>query len=316
MPASPYAGTLCGLRRPVQSEPCLPPAPSIKMNKLYKSFSCGALLSACLLNAARAQDESTAPAAPEDWAVHGQLTNVTQKHARFNSPYQGQNSLDANGRAEETSDITLYAGLRLSPSTELWIDPEIDQGFGLSNTVGMAGFPSGEAYKIGADAPYFRVPRVFIRPVIALGTEQQKVDADANQLGGAKASDNLTITVGKFSVADIFDTNSYAHDPRGDFFNWSVIDAGAFDYAADSWGYTYGAALEWNQNGWSMRGGLFELSPEPNAKINRIGFGKYSLVGELEHRHTWMEHPGKIRFTTFLNRAPMGRYDDAVALAN
>ena len=286
------------------------------MNKLYKSFSCGVLLSACLLNAARAQDESTAPAAPEDWAVHGQFTNVTQKHARFNSPYQGQNSLDANGRAEETSDITLYAGLRLSPSTELWIDPEIDQGFGLSNTVGMAGFPSGEAYKIGADAPYFRVPRVFIRQVIALGTEQQKVDADANQLGGTKASDNLTITVGKFSVADIFDTNSYAHDPRGDFFNWSVIDAGAFDYAADAWGYTYGAAAEWTQGSRTWRAGVFQLSSRPNGKITRVDFAAFMLVAEAEQRYQWRQRDGKVKLLAFANRAPMARYDDAIALAN
>ena len=282
------------------------------MNKLYASLGCGALLSACLLNAASADDA----AASEDWAVHGQFTNVTQQHARFNSPYQGQNSLDANGRTEETSDITLYAGLRLAPSTELWIDPEIDQGFGLSNTVGMAGFPSGEAYKIGADAPYLRVPRVFIRHVVALGAEREKVAPDANQLGGSRATDNLTITVGKFSVADIFDSNSYAHDPRGDFFNWSLIDAGAFDYAADAWGYTYGAAAEWTQGSRTWRAGVFQLSSKPNGKITRVDFATFMLVAEAEQRYQWRQRGGKIKLLAFANRAPMARYADAIALAD
>ena len=200
---------------------------------------------------------------PEIWAIHGQLTNVTQRHPRFSSPYSGENSLDASGRAEETTDITLYAGLRLWQGAELWINPEIDQGFGLSNTVGVAGFPSGEAYKVGANKPYLRLPRAFIRQVIAMGGDEQRVEAAANQLAGTKAADNLTITIGKFSVGDIFDINSYAHDPRADFLNWSLIDSGAFDYAADAWGFTYGAAAEWTQSNWTVRGGVFQLSKIP-----------------------------------------------------
>ena len=86
--------------------------------------------------------ESTSP---ETWAVHGQITNVTQWHRRFRSPYSGTNSLQSDGRTEETTDITLYGGLRLWKGAELWLNPELDQGFGLDNTVGVAGFPSGEA---------------------------------------------------------------------------------------------------------------------------------------------------------------------------
>ena len=100
---------------------------------------------------------SAGEAVPEAWAIHGQITNVTQGHPRFTSPYSGTNSLIANGRTEETTDVTLYAGVRLWRGAEFWINPEIDQGFGLSNTVGMAGFPSGEAYKIGANVPYQRL---------------------------------------------------------------------------------------------------------------------------------------------------------------
>ncbi|MDP9109454.1 MAG: carbohydrate porin, partial [Pseudomonadota bacterium] len=210
---------------------------------LICAFALSAVVGAPAHAAEDAPQSTVSP--PEQWAVHGQLTNVTQGHRQFHSPYSGTNSLRADGRTEETTDLTLYLGARLWEGAEIWINPEIDQGFGLTGTVGMAGFPSGEAYKIGANTPYLRVPRLFVRQVFALPGARNTVDGAANQLGGTRAANNLTVTVGKFSVVDIFDTNSYAHDPRADFMNWAVIDAGAVDYAADAWGFTYGAAAEW-----------------------------------------------------------------------
>jgi high affinity Mn2+ porin len=85
-------------------------------------------------------------------------------------------------------------------------------------------------------------------------------------LAGSQTADRVVLTIGKFAVPDIFDTNRYAHDPRSDFFNWSIIEAGSFDYAADAWGYTYGAAAEWYQDWWTIRSGLFNLSKTPNSK--------------------------------------------------
>jgi high affinity Mn2+ porin len=276
------------------------------MKKQIRCVPLAALL--CLAGA-------SAAAGPEDWALHGQATNVYQKNTSFRSHYHGQNSLDEHGDNEETTDLTLYAGVRLAPGTQLWINPEIDQGFGLANTTGMGGYPSGEAYKVGANAPYVRVPRLFVRHVVPLGSTRDEVEAGPNQLAGTVPSDNLTITVGKFSVTDIFDTNRYAHDPRADFLNWSVIDAGAFDYAADPWGYSYGAAVEWTHGGQALRGGVFQLSPEPNGKIVAVRFGQYQLVGELEQRYQWRGRAGAIRLLGFGNKARMGRYGDAVALA-
>ena len=81
----------------------------------------------------------------------------------------------------------------------------------------------------------------FIRQTIDLGGDEQKADAAANQFGGTQTANRLVFTIGKFGVTDIFDNNKYAHDPRGDFMNWSVIDTGTFDYAADAWGFSYGA---------------------------------------------------------------------------
>ena len=196
----------------------------------------------------------------------------------------------------------------------MWVNPEIDQGFGLSNTLGLAGFPSGEAYKIGSDDPYMRVPRAFIRQTIDLGGATEKVDADINQFAGKQSADRLVVTVGKFSVSDMFDTVKYAHDPRGDFMNWTLVDAGTFDYAADAWGYTYGATAEWYHGPWAVRGGLFDLSKVPNS-IELDRFHQFQIVYELEHRHEIAGQPGSIMFDGFVTRGRMGRFDDAIVLA-
>jgi high affinity Mn2+ porin len=251
----------------------------------------------------------------EQFSVHGQFTNVTQKHATLHSPYEGPNSLHASEQAAETVDLTLFTGVRLWSGGELYLNPEIDQGFGLSNTLGVAAFPSGEAYKIGDWRPYYRMPRAFLRQTFALAGGQTKVDAGPNALAGTRPDNSLTLTLGKFSVVDIFDTNAYAHDPRADFLNWAVVESGAFDYAADSWGYTLGAALEWQQGDWTLRAGYFALSTVPNSESLENNFSQNSVVGEIERRFKLIDRPGTIRVLAFVDRGNLARYDDAVALA-
>ena len=123
------------------------------------------------------------------------------------------------------------------------------------------------------------------------------------------------ITAGKFSVADVFDTNKYAQNPHKDFLNWALIDTGSFDYAADAWGYTYGAAAEWYQGNWTLRGGLFDLSAVPNSTELDQSFGQFQWIGEIERRYQLWGHPGKLAVTGFLSRGRMGTYNDAVQLA-
>ena len=253
---------------------------------------------------------------PEPWNLHGQLTFVKQYHPRFSSPYEGTNSLSPGSNGEETTDLTLFAGVRLWNGGAFYINPEIDQGFGLSNTLGVAGFPSGEAYKVGKSKPYFRLQRAFFRQRFDLGGDSHPILPGANELGGMQSADNVTVTVGKFSVVDIFDTNAYAHDPRGDFLNWSVIDAAAFDYAADAWGYTVGGAVEWTQSWWTVRGGLFDLSDVPNSKTLEPGLKEFALIGEIEGRYELGGHPGKLKVLGFLNHGRMGSYRDAVSLGH
>jgi high affinity Mn2+ porin len=250
----------------------------------------------------------------DNWAVHGQTTFVGQFAPPFHQPYRGANSLDSNA-GRETWDVTVYIGRRLWEGAEFWIDPEVDQGFGLSDTLGVAGFTSGEAYKVGSSNPYFRLPRAFVRQTFDLGGESQKVEAGINQFGGSQTANRLVVTVGKFSISDVFDTISYSHDPRSDFMNWSLVDAGSFDYAADAWGYTYGAAVEWYQGNWTLRAGLFDLSIVPNSSELDRSFDQFQSVYELEHRHELMGQPGKLAVVGFLTRGRMGRFDDAVAFA-
>jgi high affinity Mn2+ porin len=205
--------------------------------------------------------------------------------------------------------------LRLWRGAEFWINPEIDQGFGLSGTFGVAGFPSGEAYKVGEPVPYTRLPRMFVRQTIDLGGEVQKVEATANQFSGSQTADRVVITVGKFSVGDVFDTNKYAHDPRVDFLNWAIIDSGTFDYAADAWAYTYGTSVEWYQGPWTLRAGVFDMSIAPNTTVLDPRFSQFQLIGEIERRYDLWGQPGKVAVTGFLTRGRLGRYADAIALA-
>ena len=272
------------------------------------------VLAAIPLAAAGAEPAPEGDAA-QDWAIHGQATLTWQGHPAFQSPYSGANSLNPSANGRETFDATLYAGVRPWAGGEIWIDPEIDQGFGLSNTLGAAGFPSGEAYKIGQAAPYARLQRLFLRQTFGGGGGGEKVDPDLNQLGGSRSSDRLVLTIGKFGVPDVFDANSLAHDPRQDFLNWSLIDAGSFDYAANAWGYTVGAAAEWYRGPWTLRAGAFALSKVPNSTEIDWSLHQFQLVGEVERRYRISGREGALKLTGFLSRGRMGRFEDAVALA-
>ncbi|HVW67777.1 MAG TPA: carbohydrate porin [Steroidobacteraceae bacterium] len=248
------------------------------------------------------------------FSVYGQATYVEQDALGFHAPYSGPNSLSPH-MDRETTDVTLFLGARLWPGAEMWVNPEIDQGFGLDNTLGLAGFPSGEAYKIGKNQPYFRLPRAFVRQTLNLDDQTEPVDGGPNQFARYRSPNRLVVTIGKLSVVDLFDTNQYAHDPRSDFLNWAIVDAGAFDYAADAWGYTIGAAVEWYEGSWTLRAGVFDLSDVPNSTRLDPGMHEFQMVAEIEHRHEILGAPGRVLLTAFDSRGRMGLLDDAVNLA-
>ena len=284
-----------------------PPAP---MFWFWAALVTLALYPAAELHAQTAGDAMAAT--PENWAVHAQSTLLFQYHPGFGSSIpMGAQTLDPGRRGAETLDATLYLGVRLWRGAEIWLNPEADQGFGLQNTLGIAGFTSAEAYKIGAADPYYRMTRALFRQTIEFGGERQQVAPDQNVLGGSTTANRVVVTLGKFSVSDVFDTNKYAQDPRLDFMNWALVDGGAFDYAADSWGFTYGAAVEWYQDWWTLRAGLFDLSATPNSEHLTLRPGQqFEGILEAEERHTLFGQPGAARLMLYFNRGLMARLSD------
>lgn len=284
---------------------------SARVRKPAAAFALCAFAFCCVApGLARAQSQHDDA---ETFGFHGQATIVEQGNLAFASPYAAANSLPGKAEGRETVDLTLFVGVRPWRGAELWVDPEFDQGFGLHNTLGVAGFPSGEAYKVGRDNLYFRVQRLFLRQTIRLGGATTTTEPDANQLAGRGTANNLVLTVGKFAVTDVFDANAYAHNSKGDFLNWSLIDAGTFDYAADAWGYSVGASAELTVGDWTWRAGLFDLSDVPNSAKLDPKFGQFQALGEIERRYQLAGRGGAIKVTGFLSRARMARYADAIA---
>ena len=258
---------------------------------------------------------STAPIASgtdKRWALFGQATFTAMTKTGFRHPYAGDHSMPVND-LRETFDASLYLGVRAWAGAEIWATGEVDQGFGVGNTLGLAGYASGEAYKLGKAQPYTRLQRLYLRQTFALGGESTHVDAAANQMAGTQTVNRLVITVGKFGVADIFDANRYAHDPRGDFLNWALIDSGAFDYAGDPWGFSYGAAAELVLKNWTIRAGLFNLTDAPGGGAPVTDLSFYQAVGEIEHRHAIGGRAGAVRAAIWVNHGRLGAYTDAVA---
>jgi high affinity Mn2+ porin len=151
---------------------------------------------------------------PNSWNVHGQLTFIEQGYPAFRSPYQGANSLAGSSQIQNTTSATAFVGYRPWDGTEFYVNPELMQGFGLSNTLGVAGFPNGEAQKSDFPIPRIDIARVFVRQTFGLGGEQETVEDGPNQLAGKEDISRITITAGRFAVLDLFDGNSYSHDPR------------------------------------------------------------------------------------------------------
>jgi len=258
---------------------------------------------------------------PDMIAIMGQATFTWQGYPSIHSRYEGPNSLPARGTGKETFDTTIYAGIKLWKNAEFWFNPEIDQGFGIGNTHGAAGYFSGESYKLGAAYPYARIQRAFLRQTINFDGETEKVAQDINQFAATRSTNRLVLTVGRFGANDMFDTNKFANNPKTDFLNWSLINTGTFDYAADAWGYTYGAAAEYYFGRWTVRGGVFDLSATPAGGDSPSSYGldpkfkQLQALGEVERRYDVWGQQGAVKVTGFVSHGAAGSYADAIALA-
>src|SRR5579864_885351 len=252
------------------------------------------------------------PLAPGGWNVHGQFTAIEQGYPAFPSPYQGANSLSGANQAKNTVSATAFIGFRPWDGTEIYINPEITQGFGLSETIGVAGFPSFEAQKAAFPMPRVDMARVYVQQTFGLGGEQESIQDGPNQIARTKDISRLTITAGRFAVTDFFDNNAYAHDGRTQFFNWNIDCCGAYDRTMDRLSYTWGAMAELNQKSWAFRAGYFLVPVVSNADDFDMNFPDGEYIGELELRYSLFSQPGKLRLMAWANRANMGSYAEAV----
>jgi high affinity Mn2+ porin len=255
------------------------------------------------------------PIDPGNWNVHGQLTFIEQGYPAFRSPYEGPNSLTGAGQIQNTMSATAFLGYRPWDGTEIYINPELMQGFGLSDTLGVAGFPNGEAQKSNFPIPRIDIARVFVRQTFGLGGEQETIEDGPNQLAGKQDISRITVTAGRFSVLDIFDGNTYSHDPRVDFLNWNMYCCGSYDLTMDKISYTWGASVELNQKYWAVRAGYFLVpivSNNNSYDTQILERGEY--IGELELRYSLFSQPGKLRLMGWTNIANMGSYADALAM--
>ncbi len=249
----------------------------------------------------------------QNWNWHVQNTDIVQGYPGFSAKYSGPNSLHSGGEIRETVSLDLYAGARLWPGAEAHVDGLMWQGFGVSDTEGIEAFPNGEAFRLGTDTPNITFARLFLRQSFGFGGEQEQVQDDALHLAGNQDISRLTLTVGKFSAKDIFDNNSYANDPRTQFMSWALMANEAWDYPADSLGYETGLAIEFNRPVWTVRYGFFQMPKVANGVAQDQNYLKaWGMVAEFERRYSLNNHPGALRFLTFLNQAHMGNYQDAV----
>ena len=258
-------------------------------------------------------DRRTPLPEPTDWNVHAQTTIIPQAYPAIRSPYEGTNSLPGGGQGRETWTVDAFLGWRLWQGGEFYFNPELAQGFGLNSTLGLAGFPNGEAQKGGTPFPKFRPQRYFIRQTFGLGGEQEEVGDGPLQLAGKRDIDRVTVIVGRFAVGDYFDGNSYAKDPRIDFMNWAMWSSAAYDFPADLPGFTRGAVVELNRKDWAVRAGLFQVPAAPNSDV--LIFKTGGAVVEFEERHAVFDQPGKLRLGVFANRGNTGNYADALAIS-
>lgn len=263
----------------------------------------------CLLPCLSAQESS-------DWQLHGQATTVTQSHGAFSSPYQGPNSLLPTAEAATSFTTTLMTAWRPAKGTEFYLDLEGAAGKGVSMVLGMAGAPNGETYRVGNPDFTASVARAFIRQTWDLGGDSQKVEEDAHQLGGTRSSRRIVLHIGKLSVMDVFDNNTYAHEPRTQFLNWTFMGHGAWDYPADTRGYTWGGAAEFYWDAWVFRCGRFAEPLEANQMDMDHNFAEaHGDAIELEHDHTLGEQPGAIRLMLYRNTTHMGNYRESLELS-
>ncbi len=246
-----------------------------------------------------------------------QSTYVGDKHPSFADPYNGPSSLYGGNESGYTFTGTIFVGLRPWKDTEIWFNPETGSGIPFSGLLGVAGVYNGEAQKAAFTSPIVYTARAFFRQTIGLGGDQVRPDLEYNSFGNTVDRRRLVFTGGIYSIVDIFDRNTFAHDPKKDFLNWSIIDWGAWDLPADARGYTRGLVGELYWDEWAFRASRSMLPVESNGlALTTNLLQSYADTLEIQHDHSIFAQDGKVRAMVFRNQAAFGNYADALNFAS
>ncbi len=252
----------------------------------------------------------------ENWNLYYQATSIGDYHGRFHAPYTGPLSLQDYPERDVSLTTTLFFGLRLEQNTFLYFNPEIAGGRGFSGVDGLANPPNGELPRVASAEPKPYLARLYIAHDFGFGGEKEHVESDDNQLAGERPVTRYSIYAGRFSLTDFFDNNNYTHDPRTQFMAWGVMYNGAWDYPADTRGYTWGIVQEFHTKRWAVRYGI---SAEPKfangPQFDRRLFRDHGQTFEAERRYSIRKHAGTIRWLGYANRAQAGNYAEALRLA-
>src|SRR5579883_2381840 len=240
------------------------------------------------------------------YTLHFQSTVIDQASDRFHSAYSGPNSLPSRQTSAVSLTSTLFYGVRVAKGPELFYNPEITGGQGIGHATGLAGYSNGEIFRVGDPKPTLTTARLFVRQTINLGGGSQAIEDGANQISGRADDRRLVLTAGKFSLADYFDNNRYATDPRTQFLNWAIMDAGAWDYPADTRGYTWSLMSEYHDGPWTGRAAASAVSLQANSlQLDRRVGRSNGFNAEVDRDYDAAGRKGTARFLVFLNQAQM-----------
>jgi len=246
--------------------------------------------------------------------LSGQANFISQWHPNFHSPYQGTNSLTPGAQNATSRVLTLFTGWRVSNSTEFLCDVQESGGHGLSEALGLAGSPNLDVVRNPtlSKAPY--VARLMWHQIIPLGNKKVSSERGPFSLFRELPERRLELRFGKFSMADFFDLNTYGTDTNLQFTNWAVDNNGAYDYAADTRGFTFAVMLEYHDHNYAIRFAEALMPKVANgihldADMSRAHAENIEL--EL-HRHVLGKQPGVLRLLSYVNHANMGDYRQQV----
>lgn len=289
---------------------------ALPLGRQLARFCAAALITTAQHVAAEEASSTTTAPEPQTYDMKLQATWVRQIKPGFGAAYSGPNSLSAARETSYSFTATVAMGWRVWSGGEFYFNPEAAQGVPLSGLTGLGGFSNGEmARTAGPDLRIYHA-RIFLRQSFDLGGTRESVPSAMNQLAGDVDRRRVVVSVGNLSVLDLFDGNAYSHDPRTQFLNWSLMTHGAYDYAADARGYSWGAAVEWFHDDWALRAGRFAQPKRPNEmELDPHLVRHYGDQVELEHGHELSGQPGRVRLLAFRNKTRMARFREAIDLA-